>query len=194
MITNMQVFRHATVLALGSEGPDVDVRCLDSSLGGQHMDTTEACCLPSPCGASVHMLSLVTGGPLHGLRRSICRQALACSCLAVRTLLQSAGLACRTHQGVKSIGMPHGQHDRRCVSQRPSPADGCCALQVLTGMKSSVFCLVLPGDSQSSRWTSQVVMSGCVPVFVGPPYASMPFPIDFGYGFASLVFNITDTR
>ena len=138
--------------------------------------------------------SLVTGGPLHGLRRSICRQALACSCLAVRTLLQSAGLACRTHQGVKSIGMPHRQHDRRRVFLQPSPADGCCALQVLSGMKSSVFCLVLPGDSQSSRWTSQVVMSGCVPVFVGPPYASMPFPIDFGYGFASLVFNITDTR
>ena len=77
---------------------------------------------------------------------------------------------------------------------RQSEADGLCTLQVLKAMKSSLFCLVLPGDSQSSRWTSQIIMSGCIPVFVGPPYASMPFPIDFGYSFASLVFNVSDSR
>ena len=61
-------------------------------------------------------------------------------------------------------------------------------------MKSSLFCLILPGDSQSSRWTSQVLMSGCIPVYVGPPYASMPFPIDFGYSYASFIFNVSDSR
>ena len=77
---------------------------------------------------------------------------------------------------------------------RESAADGLCILQVLNAMKSSLFCLILPGDLQSSRWTSQVFMSGCVPVFVGPPYASMPFPLDVGYGYTTLVFNVSDSR
>ena len=39
---------------------------------------------------------------------------------------------------------------------------------------NSKFCLMLPGDSQTSRRLPEAVMSGCVPVFMGPPFHSMP--------------------
>ena len=39
---------------------------------------------------------------------------------------------------------------------------------------SSRFCLMLPGDSQTSRRLPEAVMAGCVPVFLGPPFHSMP--------------------
>lgn len=39
---------------------------------------------------------------------------------------------------------------------------------------TSKFCLMLPGDSQTSRRLPEAVMAGCVPVFLGPPFHSMP--------------------
>ena len=39
---------------------------------------------------------------------------------------------------------------------------------------TSRFCLMLPGDSQTSRRLPEAVMAGCVPVFLGPPFHSMP--------------------
>ena len=48
-------------------------------------------------------------------------------------------------------------------------------LQVLKAMESAVFCIVLPGDAQSTRRLSEVFMGGSIPVFIGPPYHSMPF-------------------
>ncbi len=36
-------------------------------------------------------------------------------------------------------------------------------------MRRSVFCLVLPGDAQSTRRLSEIFLAGCVPVFIGPP-------------------------
>ena len=48
-------------------------------------------------------------------------------------------------------------------------------MQVIEDMRKSIFCLVLPGDSASARRTTEIFMSGCIPVFLGPPYGSMPF-------------------
>ena len=61
-------------------------------------------------------------------------------------------------------------------------------------MRSSLFCPVLPGDSASARRTSEIFMSGCIPIFMGPPYGSMPFPDEVDYKHASLIFNITEHR
>ena len=47
--------------------------------------------------------------------------------------------------------------------------------QVLNTMEESLFCIVLPGDAQSTRRLSEVFMGGSIPVFIGPPYHSMPF-------------------
>ena len=59
------------------------------------------------------------------------------------------------------------QETRRGLSQP--------AVQVLKTMEGSLFCIVLPGDAQSTRRLSEVFMGGSIPVFIGPPYHSMPF-------------------
>lgn len=70
------------------------------------------------------------------------------------------------------------------------------AVQVMDRMRSTLFCLVLPGDSASARRTSEIFMAGCIPVFLGPPYGSMPLAEEGGidYKSSSLFFNVTDYR
>jgi len=41
-------------------------------------------------------------------------------------------------------------------------------------LHESIFCLVLAGDSPSSRRLSEVILNGCVPVFIGPPWHTLP--------------------
>ena len=69
-------------------------------------------------------------------------------------------------------------------------------VQVMDRMKSTLFCLVLPGDSASARRTSEIFMAGCIPVFLGPPYGSMPLAEEGGidYKASSLFFNVTEYR
>lgn len=69
-------------------------------------------------------------------------------------------------------------------------------VQVMDRMMSTLFCLVLPGDSASARRTSEIFMAGCIPVFLGPPYGSMPLAEEGGidYKASSLFFNVTEYR
>jgi len=46
--------------------------------------------------------------------------------------------------------------------------------QYVTQMTNSQFCLILQGDTPSSRRLFDAMISGCIPVFTGPKY-SMPF-------------------
>lgn len=62
-------------------------------------------------------------------------------------------------------------------------------------MRSTLFCLVLPGDSASARRTSEIFMAGCIPVFLGPPFGSMPLAdVGIDYRASSLFFNVTEYR
>lgn len=45
----------------------------------------------------------------------------------------------------------------------------------LQQMAKSVYCLILPGNSQSSQRLTEAFLTGCIPVFVGPPFHSLPF-------------------
>ncbi|EIE21518.1 hypothetical protein COCSUDRAFT_66927 [Coccomyxa subellipsoidea C-169] len=45
---------------------------------------------------------------------------------------------------------------------------------VLEGMANSAFCLILPGNSQSSQRLTEAFLAGCIPVFIGPPWHSLP--------------------
>ena len=64
-------------------------------------------------------------------------------------------------------------------------------MQIIEDMRKSIFCLVLPGDSASARRTTEIFMSGCIPVFLGPPYGSMPFAKAVDYRSSSYVINVT---
>ena len=57
-----------------------------------------------------------------------------------------------------------------------------------------VFCLVLAGDAQSTRRLSEIFMAGCIPVFVGPPYNSMPLAEDVHYKSIGVFFNISNYK
>ena len=57
-----------------------------------------------------------------------------------------------------------------------------------------VFCLVLAGDAQSTRRLSEIFMAGCIPVFVGPPYNSMPLADDVHYKSIGVFFNISNYK
>jgi hypothetical protein len=68
-------------------------------------------------------------------------------------------------------------------------------MQVVERMRGTLFCLVLPGDSASARRTSEIFMAGCIPVFLGPPFGSMPLAeAGIDYRASSLFFNVTDYR
>ena len=90
------------------------------------------------------------------------------------------------------MAQPSSFHEILCPGARFEPLRSC--VQVLEIMQTAMFCLVLPGDSASSRRTSEIFMSGCIPVFIGPPYATMPFGDAVDYKAAAYFFNITDHK
>ncbi|GLI63088.1 hypothetical protein VaNZ11_005990, partial [Volvox africanus] len=60
----------------------------------------------------------------------------------------------------------------------------------LREMAESRYCLVLPGDTASSRRLSEAVLMGCVPVFVGPPFAATPLSNIVRYDTFALAFEV----
>ena len=59
-------------------------------------------------------------------------------------------------------------------------------------MRRSVFCFVLPGDTASSRRLTEIVLAGCIPVFIGPPWSSMPLADKVDYTQIALFFQLAD--
>eukprot|EP00884_Botryococcus_braunii_P004110 jgi/Botrbrau1/136/Bobra.0022s0122.1 len=59
---------------------------------------------------------------------------------------------------------------------------------------NSVFCLVIPGDSQTSRRLPEAVLTGCIPVFYGPPFHTIPLGTDLDYRDFSIAFNLTEPQ
>jgi hypothetical protein len=65
------------------------------------------------------------------------------------------------------------------------------AMQV-DAMQRAVFCAVPPGsDSQATRILPAAIFAGCIPVFLGPPWHSMPFAGDVNYAGMAMFFNVT---
>ncbi|GIL77888.1 hypothetical protein Vretifemale_7356 [Volvox reticuliferus] len=60
----------------------------------------------------------------------------------------------------------------------------------LREMAESRYCLVLPGDTASSRRLSEAVLMGCVPVFIGPPFAATPLSNVVRYDTFALTFEV----
>lgn len=48
--------------------------------------------------------------------------------------------------------------------------------ELLQDMAQAQFCLVMPGNGQSSGHLADAFFSGCIPVFLGPPFHTLPFP------------------
>lgn len=53
------------------------------------------------------------------------------------------------------------------------------------------FCPVLASNAQSTRHLSEIIMAGCIPVFIGPPFHTLPLSMDIDYPGMSIFINIT---
>ncbi|CAL8469167.1 g8708 [Coccomyxa elongata] len=62
---------------------------------------------------------------------------------------------------------------------------------MLEAMATSVFCLILPGNSQSSQRLTEAFLTGCIPVFLGAPWHTLPFATEVDYAAAGMFLNIT---
>jgi len=60
-------------------------------------------------------------------------------------------------------------------------------------MTNSQYCLVLAGDSPSSRRLFDAIISGCIPILIGPEY-TMPFEKLIPYEKISIRINLDDWR
>eukprot|EP00887_Chlorella_sp_A99_P007121 scaffold2.g7121.t1 len=60
-------------------------------------------------------------------------------------------------------------------------------------MRRSIYCLIVASNVQSSRRLSEAALSGCVPVFIGPPFHTIPLVQDIDYRFFAIFINVTGT-
>ncbi|GAB4814865.1 hypothetical protein N2152v2_001911 [Parachlorella kessleri] len=65
--------------------------------------------------------------------------------------------------------------------------------QMMQGLQRSLFCPVIAGDTQSSRRLTEIVLAGCIPVFIGPPFHTLPLAADIDYPSFSVFVNMTNT-
>ena len=56
---------------------------------------------------------------------------------------------------------------------------------MLESMAGSVFCLIMPGNSQSNQRLTEAFIAGCIPVFLGPPWHTLPFATEVGHASAA---------
>ena len=65
--------------------------------------------------------------------------------------------------------------------------------EVMQGYRRSRFCPIVSSNVQSSRRLGEVVLSGCIPVFIGPPFHSLPLQLDVDYKAMGIFINITNS-
>ena len=61
-------------------------------------------------------------------------------------------------------------------------------------MRRSTFCLLPPGGTASSRRLTDVVLSGSIPVFIGPPWHAMPLARHVNYSAFAVFINVQSTK
>ena len=60
--------------------------------------------------------------------------------------------------------------------------------------RQSQFCPMLPGDSAGTWRLPEVLMAGCIPVFLFPPLHAVPLPYDIAWKDIAIFINITQAR
>lgn len=61
---------------------------------------------------------------------------------------------------------------------------------LLRGLAQSRFCPVVPGDTSSSKRLSEVMAAACIPVFIGPPFHTMPISGTIPYQDFSVIMSV----
>ncbi|PRW51030.1 Dihydrolipoyllysine-residue acetyltransferase component of pyruvate dehydrogenase complex [Chlorella sorokiniana] len=92
----------------------------------------------------------------------------------------------------------------RALNAAPQPdVHAGCTCDICTGhmphkelvqrMGRSVFCPIVASNTQSSRRLSEAILTGCIPVFIGEPFHSLPLASDVDYKSFAVFINVTDT-
>ena len=71
-----------------------------------------------------------------------------------------------------------------CDNHMPHPA-------LQAAYRRAQFCPVVPSNVQSSRRLTEVVLAGCIPVFLGPPFHSLPLAPQVDYAGMAIFMNLT---
>lgn len=102
-----------------------------------------------------------------------------------------AGMLLRRHV-IHLLSSVSNQHDdiiASCNSEiQPHRIDH---RAVIKEMLHSRWCIVVAGDTQSSRRVSEVMLTGCVPIFIGPPWHILPFSRRIPWQEFSLFINMS---
>ena len=59
-------------------------------------------------------------------------------------------------------------------------------------MRRTTFCLLIPGNTVSSRRITDIVLSGCIPVFLGPPHHNTPLRQWVDFAAFSIFIHVQD--
>jgi len=65
--------------------------------------------------------------------------------------------------------------------------------QLMEIYRHTTFCPIIPSNVQSSRRLTEVILSGCIPVFMGPPFHTLPLGDHVDWEAAAVFLDITDT-
>ena len=65
--------------------------------------------------------------------------------------------------------------------------------EVMQSYRRTRFCPILASNVQSSRRISEAILSGCIPVFIGPPFHSLPLHLDVDYSSMAIFMNVTNS-
>ena len=63
--------------------------------------------------------------------------------------------------------------------------------EVQDNYRRARYCPVLPSNVQSSRRLSEVILAGCIPVFIGPPFHTLPLSQFVDYASLAVFINIS---
>ena len=64
--------------------------------------------------------------------------------------------------------------------------------ETLAELQRARFCPVLNGDTAASLRLSEVILAGCIPVFVGPPWHALALYDDVDYKSFAVFVNVSD--
>lgn len=73
-----------------------------------------------------------------------------------------------------------------CDNHMPHP-------ELQASYRMATFCPIVPSNVQSSRRLSEVILNGCIPVFLGPPFHSLPLVNDVDYASMGIFINISQS-
>ena len=65
--------------------------------------------------------------------------------------------------------------------------------ETVAELRSALFCPVVNGDTAASLRLTEVILAGCIPVFVGPPWHALPLYRAVDYKSFAVFINVSDT-